>query len=45
MSKMIVKNVKMTKNEQNDKMKCLVSGGVIEVVCKVNISKRQMNTL
>ena len=35
---------KMTKNKQNDKMKYLVNCGVIEVECKRNISKRQMNS-
>ena len=43
MSKTTVKNMKMTKNEQNDKIKCLVNGGVIEVAYKVNINKGQMN--
>ena len=39
------KNMNKTiKNEQNDKMKYLVSGGVIEVECKKKTRKRQINT-
>ena len=37
MSKTTINNVKTTK-------KCFVSGGVIEVECKTNTNKRQINT-